>query len=323
MSTYLKKIYVVFEQVKNALSRNKLKKFLSLLMAIALWFYVMGAQNPVIEDSYNVKVRLKSTSYDYKAFFQNQDIKVTLSAPRSYFIDYNENDIYAYIDLAGYEEGEYDVPVNASFPKGFELNKIAPETIHVKIEPIIERQMEVTLTVSGSPKPNTIINEIQAPQNVTIIGPKNIVNSVQKVIGYVGVVGEGDDFELNVPLSAIDENGREVQSARVAPSSINVFVDVEPSIKKTVPVIANVTAPNGMEISRTSIEPANVEIEGVAEVINAIDSLKTKSVNISKGTDTYIENLDLIIPDGIKSSVEDVTIFVELKKTSAKVEPTE
>ena len=312
----MKRIVNVLEQIKNTLSRNKLKKFLSLLMAIALWFYVMGAQNPVIEDSYDVKVRLKSTSYDYKAFFENQDVKVTLSAPRSYFIDYNENDIYAYIDLAGYEEGVYDVPVSASFPKGFELNKISPETIHVKIEPIIERQMEITLTVSGSPRPNTVIRHIQSPQNVTIIGPKNIVNSVQKVIGYVGVVGEGEDFELNVPLSAVDENGREVQTARVAPSSINVYVDIESSVKKIVPVVADVTAPDGMEISRVATNPANIEIEGVAEVIDSIDSIKTVNAKISKGTDAYAETLNLEIPEGVKSRVTEVTVIAEFKNIS-------
>lgn len=314
-SEHLKRIFSTIEQVKNALSRNKLKKVIAMIMSIALWFYVMGAQNPTIEDSYNVKVHLRNTSYDYKAFYEQQEVKVRLSAPRSYFIDYTEKDIRAYADISSYGEGEYDVPIEVNYPKGFELNRISPETIHVKIEPIVERQMELQLITSGSPSPHTIITNIQAPQNITIIGPKNIVDTVKKVVGYIGVVGESEDFELNVPLSAIDENGREVASARVAPSSVNVLVQIEKSVIKSVPIVANLTPPDGKEISNVKIEPSTVEIEGIADVVNSIDSLSTVESAIQKDLKAYNETLKLVIPEGLKVSVEEVLVTAELKAT--------
>ncbi|MBQ7198331.1 MAG: hypothetical protein IJS29_03610 [Selenomonadaceae bacterium] len=311
---HLKKgIFSTLEQVKNALSRNKLKKIIALIMSITLWFYVMGAQNPTIEDSYRVKVHLRNNSYDYKAFYEEQEAKVTLSAPRSYFIDYTEKDIRAFADISSYSEGEYDVPIEVNHPKGFELTRISPETIHVKIEPIVERQMDLQLIPSGSPSPHTIITGIQAPQNITIIGPKNIIDTVKKVVGYIGVVGESEDFELNVPLSAIDENGREVASARVAPSSVNVLVQIEKSVIKSVPIVANLTPPDGKEISNVKIEPSTVEIEGIADVVNSIDSLNTIDAAISKDVKAYKEKLKLVIPEGLKVSVEEVLVTAEIK----------
>ncbi len=312
-SEHLKRIFSAIEQIKNALNRNKLKKFIALIMSITLWFYVMGAQNPTIEDSYHVKVHLRNNSYDYKAFYEEQEAKVTLSAPRSYFIDYTEKDIRAYADISSYGEGEYDVPIEVNYPKGFELTRISPETIHVKIEPIVEKQMDLQLIISGSPSPHTIITGIQAPQNITIIGPKNIIDTVKQVVGYVGVVGESADFELNVPLSAIDENGREVVSARVAPSSVNVLVHIEKSVTKSVPIVAKITPPDGKEISNVKIEPATVEIEGIADVVNPIDSLNTIDAAISKDVKTYNEKLKLVIPEGVKASAEEVRVTAELK----------
>ncbi|MBR5913812.1 MAG: hypothetical protein IKZ58_05580 [Selenomonadaceae bacterium] len=311
----LKRVAAIFDQIKGTFSRNKLKKIISLIMSISLWVYVMGAQNPVIEDSYRVKVNIKNNnSSKYSADYTENDAKIILSAPRSYFIDYSENDMRAYIDVTDYGEGEFDVPIEATYPKGFELIRISPENIHVKVEPIIEHQMELQVILSGSPKPNAVVKSIDAPKTVTIVGAKNFVESVTKVVGYVGIAGEDDDFELNVPMTAIDENGREVKEVRVVPASVNVFVDIEKGAKKTVPIVADITAPDGREISKITINPATIEIDGVEGYINAIDSLSTESVTIPDGQDTYKNYLNLKVPEGVvKLDAERIFVTVELK----------
>lgn len=304
------------EQIKNALQRNKLKKILALILSMALWVYVMGTQNPVIEDSYKVNVKLKNFSAEYGVFFnENEEVKVILSAPRSYFIDYSEKDIRAYIDTSDYGEGEFDIPIETDFPKGFELIKISPETIHVTIEPIIERQMELQIILSGAPKPNTIVKNIDAPKNIAVVGPKAKVNTVSQVVGYVGITGDDNDFELNVPVSALDENGRGVTEVRVIPSSVKVYIDIEKSAKKIVPIVADLTPPNGKEIDTVTINPATIEIEGAEDVINGIESLKTVSIIIPENTDTYQKELAIVIPnENLKLNVKKVTVTAKLKK---------
>ena len=312
----------VIEQIKDALQRNKLKKFLALILSIALWVYVMGGQNPVIEDSYRVKVALRNNSSDYKSFFDEQEVRVRLSAPRSYFIDYSDKDIHAYIDTSDYGEGEHDIPVETDFPKGFELIRISPETVHVRIEPIIENQADLQLIISGAPKSNNVVKSLHAPEVVTIIGAKSAINSVSQVVGYVGITGDDDDFELNVPVSALDENGRDVPDVRVIPSLVKVFVDIEKSAKKTVPVVADLTAPNGKEIESVTINPNSVEIEGAEDVVNDINSLTTVSIiipdNVSLSNGIYKKELAIVLPDGnLKTNVERVTVTAKLKNSTA------
>lgn len=310
------KIAGFFDKIKNILSRNKLRKVIALILSISLWVYVMGAQNPVIEDSYRVKVSLINNNPDaYRAEYDTEkDAKILLSAPRSYFIDYSENDVHAYIDVSSYGEGEFDVPIEASYPKGFELLKISPETIEVKIEPIIERQMELQVIPSGSPTPNTVVKSIDAPKNVAVVGAKKFVESVTQVIGYVGLAGEDKDFELNVPMTAIDENGRSVETVRVVPSSINVFVDIEKGAKKILPIIADVTAPSGREISKITVNPATIEIEGIEGYINSVDSLRTESITIPTGQDVYKNYLSVVVPEGVVNlEPKRVFVTVELK----------
>ena len=305
----------MFEQIKEGLQRNKLKKFISLILSIALWFYVMGAQNPVIEDSYRVPITLRdSTPQDNAPFYEaTTEARVVLSAPRSYFIDYNENDINAYIDVSDYTEGEYDVKVEANYPKGFELVNIFPETVHVKIEPVIERQMDLELIPSGAPGPGTLVTGIESPKNVTIVGTRSAAYTVSKVLGYVGIIGEDRDFDLNVPLSAVDENGREVKNIRVVPAAVDVTVKIEPSVKKNIPVVAKLTPPAGKELANVKVEPSTVEIEGTAYDVNNINSIGTVETKVPEGSNQFNGVLKLETVEHVTVYADEVFVTAEIK----------
>lgn len=305
----------MFEQIKEGLQRNKLKKFISLILSIALWFYVMGAQNPVIEDSYIVPISLNDTTPQDKApFFDvNTEARVLLSAPRSYFIDYNESDIKAYIDISNYTEGEYDVKVETNYPKGFELVNIFPETVHVKIESVIERQMDLELIPSGSPKPGNLVTDIDSPKNVTIVGTRSNAYNVNKVLGYVGIIGEDSDFDLNVPLSAVDENGREVKDIRIVPAAVDVTVRIEPSIKKKIPVVAKLTPPDGKELSNVKVEPSTVEIEGTAYYVYNISSISTVEIKVPEGSNQFNAVLKLEPAEHVTVYADEVFVTAEIK----------
>ena len=309
----------MLEHIKESLKHNKLKKILALILSVALWVYVMGAQNPVIDEACYVKVTLRDDSPESKApsYNENTEARVVLSAQRSYFIDYNQKDIQAYIDITDYGEGHYDIPVHVEYPKGFDLVGVYPATVHVDIENVIDLPMEVQLIPSGTPKSGSIVNQFQYPEKVTIKGPKSKVYQVTNVAGYVVIAGESEGFALNVPLSPLDENGRTVNMVTVDPEAINVFVDIEHSITKNVPVTANLKIPDGREISKITTAPINVDIQGIRSVIDSIDSLSTVECVIPENQDTYTTDVKLDIPEKVNVNVENVTVTVELKPLTA------
>ena len=306
----------MLEQIKDAFRRNKIQKIVALLSSMILWFFVMDTQNPVINGSYDVPLTMSNVPSGYKAVYVEQSIRVRLSAPRSYFVDYGVNNIRAFANLQNYSaEGEYEIPVEASFPKGFELEKLTPETIHVQLDPYIEKQMAAEVIVTGVPAENSIVSQLEkSSEQLTLIGPKNAVNDVQRVIGYVGLSSNSETFDILVPMTAIDSNGREVRGVRVAPSVITVTVHIESELqKKSVPVEANISVPEGREISETIITPQTVEIIGRAESLNSIASIKTEPLNFLVNAKTFTGKLKLDLPDGVTASVAEVDITCKFK----------
>ena len=307
----------MWEQIKSTFQRNKLQKIVALISSIVLWFFVMDIQNPVISGSYDVPITMANPPYGFKPLFEDQTIKIKLSAPRSYFIDYGANNVRAFANLQNYSaEGEYEIPIETSFPKGFELESVTPSTIHVQLDPFIEMQMEPKITLSGSPAPNSVVkNQYRSSENVTLIGPKTSVNRVKSVVGYIGLNGNSETFDINVPMTAIDDDGREVRSVRVAPSTVTVTVEIENEIvKKTVPVSVDVTVPTGRTISELIISPKTVEVIGREEFVNSVTSIDTESLNFFLNAKTFVGKLKLLVPEGVTLSQDEVDVTCKFKE---------
>lgn len=306
----------MLEQLKNAFQRNKIQKIVALLSAVALWFYVMDTQNPTINGSYNVPLTMANIPTGYKAVFKEQSINVKLSAPRSYFIDYSVNNIRAFANLQNYSaEGEYEIPIEASFPKGFELESISPSIIHVKLDPFIERQIAADVVITGMPVENSVVRALEkSSTSLTLIGPKTAVENVQRVMGYIGLNGNAETFDILVPMTAIDGDGREVKGVRVAPSVITVTVYIERELKKkNVSVVPNISVPDGRSISELTINPQTVEIVGKEEIVNSIDSIKTEPLNFLVNAKTFTGKLRLELPEGVTINVNEVDVNCKFK----------
>lgn len=304
------------ERLKKIFTHNKIQKLSALTVSSALWLFVMGSQDPSMNGSYNVSVSLANPSREYRVVYDDQYVKVALKGARSNFAEYKAGDIQAFINATNLAEGEYDLPVEVAFPKGFELDKVTPDKVHVKIDPYIEKQIPAEVIVNGSTVSDSFVNGItKSLENITVLGAKTAVNSVERVIGYVGLTGNKDDFEIRVPMTAIDADGREVQGVRVVPSSITVTIDIESGLsKKTVPITAEISPPAGREIEKITVTPANIELSGKEETLAQINSVSTAKAVITAGKEDFNGDLKIIFPSGVTAQVKEAHIHAELKK---------
>ncbi len=303
-------------QINNAIRHNIFEKLVSIVAAAVLWVVVMEDQNPVIESSYTVPLTFVNASENYKVLHGSQQIKIRLRGPRSYFVNYEAKDCRAYLNLAGLEEGDHEVKIEAAFPPGFELISVTPEQTQIKLDPYIERQMPADLIVTGAAGANATVTKVeQSAETVTLIGSRTAVDAVTRVIGYVGLSGNKEDFSLQVPMTPINEDGRAVPDVRSVPSLMNVDVTIELDlIRKTVPIEADVVAAEGFDIERVTIDPAQLEIAGKETVINPTDNIRTETITVPLGDKSVKQTVGLIIPEGVTANIKEATVEVVMKE---------
>lgn len=301
-------------RIINIFRRNFLQKLIALVAAFCMWAFVMADQDPSIDGSYNVPLTISNAPYEFIAICNDKMMRIKTRAPRSYFVKYDANAFRVYANLEDYGEGEYQIKPQVVMPQGFELVEIEPSMVTVKLDSLTEMQMPIELSMNGTVAQDAAIKEIRKSMDVvTIVGPKSFVEKATTVYGTVNLSGNTSNFETQIQMSAVDQNGDIVPRVRVVPSVITVSVDIESGLKKKiVPVIAEISAVDGWELTKITVDPAQIEIIGAESAINSIVTLKTVPFTVQTGQRIFKGTLKLIVPEGVTVKSDEVSVTAEI-----------
>ena len=303
--------------------RNLPAKIIALVVAVVLWLFVMNEQNPQIEGSFTVAVDLRNVPEGYKVTQTEKSVKLKVRGARSFFVSAEPEGFKAYADLEGLGSGEHEVKVKTVLPQGFELVDAQPETVSVTLDKIVRRSVRVDLIVTGSASAGYTVGKISQSANTTVIeGPESRVAEVDRVIGYVGLSGNRDDFTLLVPLTPINSDGKAVDDVELLARTVEVSVQLARGLTRKIvsvrPVLDD-ALPEGFTLGEVQVEPAKIEIAGEAALISKVASIDTEKIVISDMKESGKKIVHLAIPNGVAISNREVTVTVELKpKAQAK-----
>ena len=301
-------------QILNLFRRNFLKKLIALVVAFIMWVYVMADQDPEIEGSYTVPLTISNQPYEFIPLCDVKTVELQARGPRSYFVKYDVNAFRVFANLEGLDEGEHTIKPQVVMPQGFEILEILPESVSVKLDPLIEQQMPIEVTMSGAVSQDSAIKEINKSMDfVTVVGPRSFVEQTAKILGNVNLSNNTASFETQIPMHAVDDKDNIVSRVRVVPSVITVSVDIESGLKKRiVPIVPELSVANGWELTKITVDPAQIEITGAESVINSIVTLKTASVSVQTGQRLFKSTLKLLVPEGITVKSDEVTVSAEV-----------
>ena len=305
-------------RIINKIRHNFLQKIIALVAAFCMWVYVMADQDPAIEGSYTVPITISNAPYELIAICEEKTIKVETRAPRSNFAKYDANAFRVYANLENLQEGDHEITPQVVMPQGFELLETNPLTIKIKLDPLIEEQMPIDLITTGTISQDAAISQIKKSMDVaTVVGPKSFVEKAVRVYGTVNLSGNTSSFETQISMNAVDEKDNIVQRVRVVPSVITVSVDIESGIKKQiVPIVPELSVADGWELTKITVEPAQMEIVGAESLINSIFTLKTEPFTVQTGQRTFKSTLRLVVPEGVSVKSDEVTVSAEVVRKS-------
>lgn len=295
------------EKIKN----NFTLKVLSLFIAIIMWSYVMGRENPVIDRNYtNIKVEfnnIESLERDNLIVMDPMEatVKVRVKGKKSDLDSnrFSSNNIEATVDLSGYQEGNVKIPVKVELfdqLSSIELVSFEPKNILFNIDKYITKEKNVTIKTVGNTSEDFIVDDITSkPSTILLKGPRTWVNQVSEVVGIVDITNRTETSNISVPLKLLDDTGNDIRGVDKEPAVVEVSIPIMRSLSLPIEIQTENELPEDYIITDMKVFPNTVAIKGNKEILN-LNSIKTKPIDINTLLDKESMEVELSLPQGVE-----------------------
>ena len=301
--------------------RNKnVTKVLSVLIAIILWAYVIGVQNPPVTQTItNIPIQLLSAetlARNGLAILEvnRQTVDVVVRGTRADIAQYR-NQITAVADVFGYTDRESLVLVRA-FPhtNRLTIEEVRPANILVRIENLVSVYKTVNIAFTGDEQPDTEPGRItRQPEQIEIRGPQSLVESVAYVgieVPYSRISRSGSTLIL--PVIVLDADGEAVSN--IERSSETVSVEVTLFDTKEVPLFVEIIGEINEIYEVTTLDvPKTIRIRGNRSILADIDQIEAEPIDISDVEITSELRVRPILPEGVELARGSANIHVNIE----------
>ncbi|MBR2215325.1 MAG: hypothetical protein IJ849_06160 [Selenomonadaceae bacterium] len=316
--------------LKNGVKRNLPAKIIALIVAFTLWGVVMEDQNPLIENSLTLEVTSLNPPTEFRVSPLRDKVKIKVRGQRSAFLALDnpeENGYSAAVDMEGLGEGMHQLKPQVTVPQGVELLEVQPETVNYNFEAIISKNLPIDLVVNGATAPGTAVAKItQAAAHVTATGPRSFLDKAIRAIGYVGLAGNDTDFTLDVPLTAINDEGREVPNITLSEETTSVEVQLARGLSKKIVSVKPVLGgklPEGYSITEIRVDPLKIEIAGDEAITETLTAVATEPIKLDNMTTPFNRTVKLSLPEGVTVTNQMVSVNVKVERKAVKEKPKE
>lgn len=268
-------------------------KAMSVVVALLLWVYVLGAEDPEEERRVTCRVVPVSTPADLAVTGvtpETVDVKVR---GRKQWLDRADlDDMHLIADLKRAQEGEQKVPLSLrGLPA---LLRVVPgyaASAVISLDKVVERPRAVLAQQQGQPTTGYMVTGIETdPEEVTVRGAVSVVHRVAFVVAVVDISGLNSTTTLEATVEARDHRDVPITGLHFEPEQVKVTVSVKRVNTKTVPVVPRVGNPaRGWRVFEVETSPPVATVTAPGDLLARVTSIATVSIDISglRGTKTY------------------------------------
>lgn len=202
------------------------------------------------------------------------------------------------LDLTKYGKGEHILSLT---PVGFPPNvtvKVSPSSAKVVIDEKSNKQMPVTVNVTGIPAVGLKAGQpIVKPNKVTVTVPSGSADSIESVRADVSVEKAQSPVSSKARLVAYDKNGKIMDMATINPAVVEVEVPIT-SPFTSVPLQLKLVGepPRGFSVASLQQNTDKVTVYGPQDVLNRMEYYEGPSVNLGELKEEKEYTLSLDIP---------------------------
>ncbi|HKR01721.1 MAG TPA: CdaR family protein [Pyrinomonadaceae bacterium] len=276
-------------------------KLLALVISLALWYGVTGQRKPTTIRVPRVPLNFRLPSDTEISNEPRTEVEITLTGSKRALDALNVRDLVANVDASDLRPGEYTLQltqerVTMGLPDGVRYGDIQPNNLLLRLEPRVERELEVEVKRTGSvPEGYELRGLNVVPDKVKVRGPASHVNVLQKApTQAISLDGRRESFSL--PQTAIELPDKKVD---LIEGVVTVNVEIgEQRVEKSLAGVS-VSAADGTQVRP---ETASVTVYGERSVINQLRPDNLKLILDVAPDGTLSPRLEL--PSGLQGRVE-------------------
>lgn len=205
-------------------------KLLALAITLGLWFAVTGQRTPVTRRFRGVQLNFQLPDNMEISNDSVAEIDLTLTGAERDLDLINARDLTATIDITDRRSGERVVQLTPGrlkmdLPNGVRLERIEPGAIQLRLEPTLERELEVEAKLEGKIADGYGLQKVTVnPPRIRVRGPASHVNALTKAsTETISLDGRKESF--NTQQIAIDIPDQKVVALQAV---VDIFVEIAP-----------------------------------------------------------------------------------------------
>lgn len=289
---------------------NPVAKLVCLIIAIAIWFYVIYTINPDVNRVFkNVPIRIygeEELSRNGVIIHENKtkDITVTVRGRWRDIMNINKDHINVSASVSGYRVGKSLVPVSANVSFGnLYIKNISSNNIEMVFDQVVKIKKPVKILTEGKLKEGYDLGNIKDfNEQVLVKGPSNELKKIAYLEAKVGIQDKKESFIEQVKLVAKDTENKEVKNIEILQPVIDIRIPVV--IERDIIIEAVINNPySDVRVESVQLKPKTVKIKGDSQKVLALKSIKTKKINIDKTQNKLNTTVKLDMTDELKDII--------------------
>lgn len=335
------------EKLHSAVSTDTSTKILSIVLAVIIWLSISISVYPTISDIiYNVPISI-NTDGTYAevnslnvSLPEDQTASVYVTGQRDQVGGLDSSDISLTVDTSAITSpGEYKLPLQVinNSGKEFDVDKISPDSVMVKIDKIVTKEFTVTAEIddSISVAEGYMTKEpiFVSANTISVTGNEEQVNSITDVVVTISSsepITLTSSYEFNSSDITLYNNGVKISIAdddlTLNRSAFTVQIPVY--VRQTLPLeVSVVNAPEGFDTEgfkeKLTMSTNELDIAAPTDKIKDITSINIGTINMREVDigSTFTFNMENVLPEGYEnlSGLSSVTVQCPTEGLSKKL----
>lgn len=310
---------------------------LSVVIAFALWLYVISTVSPESEETYyDIPVSYQNDVLEERGLMivsETPTVTMHLKGNRSDLNELNANNITILVDLAAIQTpGTQMLKYTYSFPanlpnNAFEVLSQTPNLLKLKVENKIKKSVPVVVDFMDTSVPEGYIDDkdnlVTDVTFVEVSGPESAVEQVEQALIQVDLTDRSESIIGAFTYTLCNLEGEPVDGEMLVTNVEEINLSVKIERLKEVKLVLNIEAGGGAtaDSCKVELDTQSIWVSGSEAKLRDLTFVELGTVNLAelkKTTNTL--TFDVVLPEGVtnKSGVSQVSATVSFPDLTRK-----